>query len=80
MLKTNGNDCTTEVELPDALEAPVEKGDAVGMLIVRNADGEVIAETTLTAAEGAPKAGFLDCFAFVLRVFTRSECRAGGVA
>ena len=81
LLKTNGSGYVTGTEFPPVLEAPVEKGDTVGKLIIRDADGEVLAETELVAADSAPKAGFIDCFAFVLRAFTGSEYRLnGGVA
>ncbi|MBQ2111372.1 MAG: D-alanyl-D-alanine carboxypeptidase [Clostridia bacterium] len=81
LLKTNGSGYVTGTEFPPVLEAPVEKGDTVGKLIIRDTDGEVLAETELVAADSAPKAGFIDCFAFVLRAFTGSEYRLnGGVA
>lgn len=81
LLKTSGSGYVTETELPPALEAPVEKGDAVGKLIIRDPDGEVLVETGLIAADSAPKAGFIDCFAFFLRAFTGAEYRSnGGVA
>ncbi|MBO6062240.1 MAG: D-alanyl-D-alanine carboxypeptidase [Clostridia bacterium] len=51
-----------EAELPEAVEAPIEKGDPIGLLTIKNAAGETLRELKLLAAESIEKAGFADLF------------------
>ncbi len=62
---------TSEAELPEFVEAPVEKGCALGRLIIKNASGEAIAELALTAAETVRKAGFADAFTAAANAWLR---------
>lgn len=55
---------TEELELPRSLEAPVEKGDFVGTLHLKNGKGEPIADIKLETAESLKKLGF---FPYLLR-------------
>lgn len=72
LISTSKKDYTLEAELPKSLEAPVKKGETLGVLTVRGADGEVLAETPLIADEDAPQSVFLDCFMLMLRGYLRN--------
>lgn len=53
---------TTEVDLPETLTAPVEKGSQIGLLRVKNG-AETILEAPLYAAEAVAQKTLLDLFA-----------------
>ena len=78
LISTSKKEYALETELQESLEAPVKRGDAVGMLTVRGADGEVLAETLLVSDSDAEKAGFLDCVRLIVSKYLRTEGRSAG--
>ncbi len=48
-----------EFDLPDALTAPVKEGEVIGTLLLKDKDGDVIAEIELMARENLKRLGFL---------------------
>ncbi|MBR6007245.1 MAG: D-alanyl-D-alanine carboxypeptidase [Clostridia bacterium] len=58
-----------EAELPEYAEAPVLRGDTLGRLFVVGANGELLAETELVAAEDAPRSAFNDWFRLIIAAF-----------
>lgn len=48
-----------EFDLPDALAAPVEKGEVAGTLLLKDKEGETIAEIELMAKESMKRLGFV---------------------
>ncbi|MBR5948001.1 MAG: D-alanyl-D-alanine carboxypeptidase [Clostridia bacterium] len=75
LISTAKKEYTLETEIPGSLFAPVKKGDTVGMLTVRGADGEVLAETPLVADKDAPESGFLDCLKLMAAGFIKAFSR-----
>lgn len=73
LISTAKKEYTLETELPESLDAPVQRGDAVGVLTVRGADGEVLAETVLVSDADAEKAGFIDCVKLIVSSFLRAD-------
>lgn len=71
LMPTSNSACTSETELPEYLEAPVKAGDEIGALIIRNAEGEIVAKTPLVADADADRASFIDCVKYVLGIFAR---------
>lgn len=57
-----------ELELPDALEAPVEAGEQVGVLKVR-LNGETVEELPVSAAETVDEVTFKSAFLYLLQSF-----------
>lgn len=49
-----------KVEIPDAVRAPVKKGDTLGQIIY-TLDGKEIGRTDLIALSGVDKASYMDC-------------------
>ena len=78
LISTVKKEYTLEPALAELLEAPIKRGDAVGMLTVRGADGEVLAETVLVSDRDAPESGFLDCARLIMRRFIGLETEEGG--
>ena len=56
---------TARLELPRELEAPVNRGDPVGEIVVE-CEGEILARVPLTAGEDVPRLGWTDLFARLL--------------
>ncbi|MBO4563647.1 MAG: D-alanyl-D-alanine carboxypeptidase [Clostridia bacterium] len=50
----------TEAVLPLSVEAPIEKGDIIGTLLIKDRDGEILSEVPIIAANSVEKAGFRD--------------------
>ncbi len=73
LISTSKKEYALETELPESLDAPVQRGDAVGMLTVRGADGEVLAETLLVSDSDAEEAGFLDCVKLIVSKYLRTD-------
>lgn len=73
LISTSKKEYALETTLPESLDAPIKAGDAVGMLSVRGADGEVLAETPLVSDRDAEESSFLDCVKLVLSGFLRSN-------
>ena len=48
-----------EFDLPDAVSAPVKEGDAIGTLLLKDQDGELVAEIELMAGESLKRLGFV---------------------
>lgn len=48
---------TEELDLPDTVAAPVEEGDTIGTLRLKNSQGELIAEVELIAQESLKRLG-----------------------
>lgn len=59
---------TTEAVLPETLEAPVTQGDTIGTLLLRDADGALLAELPLLAGEDAPRLRYGQLLLRFLRV------------
>ncbi len=57
-----------EVELPECVEAPVKRGDALGTLIVSSSEG-VLYEVPLVAADDVERMGIFQIFSLLFRVF-----------
>lgn len=57
---------TTDMELSERVDAPVEKGEKLGLLTVRTGD-EILAEVNLVAAEDVATCSFWDVFGILLR-------------
>ncbi|MDQ0928290.1 D-alanyl-D-alanine carboxypeptidase [Bacillus atrophaeus] len=47
-----------EIKMKEQITAPIKKGDVLGTLILKK-DGEVLAESPVTAKDDMEKAGFL---------------------
>ena len=56
-----------ELALPERVEAPVEKGQALGSLRVLDGEGRLLAEISLTAPEAVPRLGWTGIFRRCLR-------------
>ncbi len=56
----------TETELAETVEAPIEKGDRLGRIILKNARGETVGEIPLAAASSVSKSAFSDRFLAVI--------------
>ena len=56
-----------ELALPERVEAPVEKGQALGSLRVLDGEGRLLAEISLTAPEAVPRLGWAGIFRCCLR-------------
>lgn len=48
-----------EFDLPDAVAAPIKEGDVLGTLLLKNQDGELVAEIELMAGENLKRLGFV---------------------
>lgn len=59
---------TTEYELPEYLDAPVESGQIIGRAVY-SADGNIIGESDITASESVEAASFFDVFAQIMLKF-----------
>jgi len=73
MEKGTTDDLTTEVEIPDVLQAPIEKDEIVGTLRVRKGE-ETVLEVPLVAAEAAPGSTLADWFAKLWRMWAPQDC------
>lgn len=71
LIRTSHAEYTLESELPDALTPPFEKGDIIGRMIVRGADGTILAVSELAASSGAEEAKYRDCFRLIIAAFAR---------
>lgn len=71
LISTSKKEYAIETTLPEGLNAPIKKGDEVGMMTVRGADGEVLAETMLVSDRDAEKSSFFDCLKLMLREFAK---------
>ena len=56
----------TETELAETVEAPIEKGDRLGCIILKNARGETVGEIPLAAASSVSRSAFSDRFLAVI--------------
>ena len=59
---------TTEYELPEYLDAPVEAGQIIGRAVY-SADGNIIGESDITASESVGAVSFFDVFAQIMLKF-----------
>lgn len=64
--KESAANVTTEIDLPDALDAPVRAGSEVGEAVVRSGD-EVLLRIPLAAAQDVERLGFEDLYRAFLR-------------
>lgn len=71
LVRTTKSEYAIEAVLPEELTAPIEAGEEIGSLVIRDPGGEVLAEVPLTAASSAEKASFGDWLRFVLDRFSR---------
>ena len=72
LIKKGGEgEISYDIDLPDTIEAPVQKGQTVGRLIIKNGDHR-IAEYPITAASEAAEIKIWDIFRFLLCSLTGS--------
>ena len=67
---------TTEKELPECVEAPIEEGAILGKLIIKNARGETLGEIPLAAAESIEKSSWKDSFIHIALNWLHVEPKA----
>lgn len=66
--KSAAADITSEVRLPELVDAPVRRGDALGTLVV-SAGENVIAEIPIVAADDVDRMGTIQVFWRLFRIF-----------
>lgn len=66
LVPVNCKKLISEVALPEFKEAPIEKGESIGELIIKNSEGETVAMTPLVASESVEKANYFDWFTRLL--------------
>lgn len=71
LLPVNSGKLITEITLPDEVTAPINAGDALGSIIIKNSDGEIVGEAPVVAEHMVEKAGFSFCFTAFLRSWLR---------
>ncbi|MBQ5563934.1 MAG: D-alanyl-D-alanine carboxypeptidase, partial [Clostridia bacterium] len=64
--KGEGEKITSEIILPQEIDAPVEKGAVLGKIIYKSS-GKQIAEYPITAAENAEQINFFEIFGMIFR-------------
>ncbi|MCR5809695.1 MAG: serine hydrolase [Clostridiales bacterium] len=61
----------SETVLPESVEAPIEKDQRIGTLILKNGSGEVLGEVPILSAEAVEKAVFKDYLMDLMRSWLR---------
>ncbi|HWO98632.1 MAG TPA: D-alanyl-D-alanine carboxypeptidase family protein [Bacillus sp. (in: firmicutes)] len=69
---TSTKDIKKDIKLPKTLQAPVEKGEEVGTLIIKK-DGKVLSESPLVAEEDVQEASWWDLFKRTFSLFTQTS-------
>lgn len=71
LVGVNETKLSSEVILPEYVEAPVSKGDKIGTLIIKNASNEALGVIFLVAGESVDRAAFSDRFLDMIRSWLR---------